>query len=216
MYQLYYHPLNASLAPHFILEELDVEFELKLVDRKSNAQKSKEYLALNPAGKIPALVDIKGDDKFVLFESGAICLYLCEQNPGANLIPEAGTEARAKFYQWLLYLNSTVQPEFMIYFYGARHTVDPDGVPSMVAAQEYRLKEMFELLDKELANKPYLLGDDITGCDFVLLMLSIWGEGLKTPPLEFANLRRYLRELAKRPAVQRTCEVETISLAKYG
>ncbi len=59
MYQLYYYPLNASMAPHFILEALNVDFQLITVDRKSNAQKSDDYLALNPAGRIPTLIDDK-------------------------------------------------------------------------------------------------------------------------------------------------------------
>jgi hypothetical protein len=57
LYQLYYHSLNASMAPHFVLEALKADFELILVDRKSNAQKSDEYLALNPSGRVPTLID---------------------------------------------------------------------------------------------------------------------------------------------------------------
>ena len=53
MYELYYFPGNASMTPHFLLEEMGVEFELRLVDKNQNAQKSEEYLVLNPAGRIP-------------------------------------------------------------------------------------------------------------------------------------------------------------------
>ncbi len=88
MYQLYYYPGNASMAPHFILEALGVDYELVLVARKTEAQKSADYPALNPAGRIPTLVN--GDS--VLFESPAICLYLGEQHPEQQLIPEAGTQ----------------------------------------------------------------------------------------------------------------------------
>jgi glutathione S-transferase len=88
------------LAPQLVLQDvqqkLDVEFELVLVDRKSDAQKSADYLALNPAGRIPTLVD--GD--LVVFESAAICMHLCEQNPQANLISEIGHPDRPLFHQW--------------------------------------------------------------------------------------------------------------------
>ena len=83
MYQLYYYPGNASLAPHFVLEEMGVDFELVLVDRKSKAQKSSAYMALNPTGRIPTLVD----GNLVIFESPAICLHLCEKNTESKLIP---------------------------------------------------------------------------------------------------------------------------------
>ena len=73
--QLYYYPLNASFPPHVVLEALGVDYELRLVDRKSNAHKTSDYLRLNPTGRIPTLVH----NDLVLFESSAICLYLCEQ-----------------------------------------------------------------------------------------------------------------------------------------
>lgn len=70
MYQLYYYPLNASIAPHFVLEEPKTSFELIKVDRKNNAQKSSNYLAINPTGRIPTLVD----NDFAIFESSTIHL----------------------------------------------------------------------------------------------------------------------------------------------
>ena len=75
MYTLFYFPRNASFAPHMLLAHLGVPYQLELVDRISAAQKSDAYLALNPTGRIPTLVD----DQTVLFESAAICLYLSEK-----------------------------------------------------------------------------------------------------------------------------------------
>ena len=72
MLQLHYYPSNASMAPHLLLEELGVPYELKLVDRTREAHKSAEYLRLNPNGLIPVLVD----GELVLYETAAICLHL--------------------------------------------------------------------------------------------------------------------------------------------
>ena len=77
MLQLHYHPSDASLMPHIFLEELGVPFELKLVDRARNAQKSPEYLRLNPNGLIPVLED--GD--LVVYETPAILLHLADTHP---------------------------------------------------------------------------------------------------------------------------------------
>ena len=71
MLQLHYFPSNASITPHILLEEMGLPYELKLVDRANNAQKSPEYLKLNPNGLIPVLVD--GD--LVLYETAAICMH---------------------------------------------------------------------------------------------------------------------------------------------
>src|SRR4051812_29148827 len=92
-YQLYYYPGNANLAPHIVLEEAGCEVELVLVDRAARAQKSAEYLQLNPNGRIPTLVC--GD--LVVFEAAAICVHVAGQHPEARLIPPLGALPRAHF-----------------------------------------------------------------------------------------------------------------------
>lgn len=211
LYQLYYYPLNASMAPHFILEELKADFELITVDRKSNAQKSQDYLALNPAGRIPTLID-NGQP---IFESPAICIHLSEKNPSSNLIPKIGSPDRALFFQWMMYLTNTVQAELMVYFYPQKHTTDERDIKNIIQAQEKRITEMLELLDNELEGKDYLVGKTISACDFFLFMLSVWADEFKRPPLSFKNLARYLRELALRDSVVRVCKKEGLSLTDY-
>jgi glutathione S-transferase len=106
MLALYYYPGNASLLPHMMLREIGAEFELRLVDRGQNAQKSSEYLKLNPNGRIPVLID--GD--LVLFETAAIALHLADRFPQAGLAPEVGTAERAEFYRWIAHLTNTPPP----------------------------------------------------------------------------------------------------------
>ncbi len=211
MYQLYYYPNNASLAPHLVLAEMGLEYELKLVDRKSNAQKSAEYLALNPAGRIPTLVD----NGRAIFESAAICLHLCDENPEQSIIPVVGDPSRALFHQWLFYLSNTLQAELMIYYYPEKHTETPEVAVSVKAVQENRITDMLELLDTELEGREYLVGDHVTVCDYFFFMLALWADEFKTPPMAFKNLNRYLRNLAQRDAVKKVCEIEGISLADY-
>ncbi len=165
MYKLYYYPDNASLAPHLILNQLEVDYELVLVDRKSNAQQSAEYLKLNPNGKIPTLID----NDLVLFESAAICIYLCEKHPEQLLIPSAGSRQRAHFYQWLTYLTNTLQAELMVYYYPQKHTTDESALSSIVEAQHARIGESLAVLDQLLATRQYLLGEQLTACDFFCL-----------------------------------------------
>lgn len=211
MYQLYYYPYNASMAPHLVLEEMQAEFELVLVDRAVQAHKSSDYLALNPTGKIPTLVD--GEQ--VILETAAICLYLCDQNPGTTLIPAVNDPDRGQFYQWLMYLTNTMQAEMIVYFYPERYTTKPAMAGSIKAKHESRLTDMFELLDKELANKRFLVGQQVTVCDYYLFMMSIWADEFAKPPLSWPHLSRYLRELSQRPAVQRVCAKEGINLSEY-
>lgn len=211
MYTLYYYPYNASMAVHFVLNELGVDYQLSLVDREENGQKSAEYLALNPAGRIPTLVD----DGVAIFESAAICLHLAEQHPNGNLIPAVGQPTRPLFFQWLMYLTNTLQAELMMYIYPQNHTTDQENTNAIVSAQETRISDMFALLDAQLKNKDYLVGESLSVCDYYLFMLAIWAEELIKPPMGFEYLGRYLRKLAKRPAVLIVAEKENITLDDY-
>lgn len=212
MYKLFYYPRNASWAPHLVLREMRVEHELILVDRKTNAQKNEDYLKLNPTGRIPTLAD----NDLMIFESAAICLHLCDQHPETKLIPGIGDPLRAQFYQWLLYLNSTIQPELMLYFYPQQHTTNPEMSNEIKIAQETRITDMFAILDKELEGKEFLIGHSISVCDYFLFMLAHWASGFTRAPLSFEHLGKYLRRLATRKAVQDVCRIEGTSLKDYG
>jgi glutathione S-transferase len=211
MIELYYFPDNASLAPHFLLAETNADYALRLVDRNSNAQKSTEYLKLNPAGRIPTLVH----DGLVLFESPAICIYICEMDTASQFIPPLGHPRRPLFFQWLAYLNNTLQAEYMLWRYPESHTTDAKGTEAIRAAQEPRLAGILVLLDEELGKKRFLLGDQASACDHFLFMLALWCEKTSRPPTSFANLLRFMREMAQRAAVQRVCNVEGIDLGRY-
>ena len=211
MFKLFYYPLNASMAPHFILEALQLEFELILVDRKSKQQKSEQYLQLNPSGRIPTFVD----DELILSESAAICLYLADLKADANLIPALGSPARAKCYQWLMYLTNTLQAEIMLFSYPEKYTHTATASQNLVIKAEQNINAMLTLIDKELADKDYLLGENLSVCDFYLFMLAVWADELEKPPLAFFNLTSYLKILAQHPAIIKVCDKEGLSLTDY-
>ncbi len=211
MYQLYYYPNNASLAPHFLLHHMNLEYELILVDKKLKSQKSVEYLKLNPAGRIPTLV-VHGQ---AIFESPAICIHLCESHPEHQLIPALGDPNRPLFFQWLAYLNNTLQAELMVYYYPHRHTDTESMVPNVVAAQDQRVAEALAVINEQLANKTYLLGEQLTACDFFFFMLAEWSLPIKQSPLTFEHLASYLKRLSQHPTIQSVCEMEQIDLTAF-
>ena len=211
MYVLYYYPGNANLAPHIVLEEIGAPYRLEYVDRSENAQKSDAYVALNPNGRIPVLVD--GD--LILYEAAAICLHLADRHPDAELAPPVGSEARAHLYKWLMWLTNTVQTECLVYHYAHRHTADPAGVPSVKAAAEERLNAMFDQVDEALADRPYLIGDRFSLCDPYLLMVCRFARSTTRPPRTLPRLGPYLDRIAERPAVTRAFASEGISAPFY-
>lgn len=207
MYELYYYPSNASLAPHFILEEIGAPFELRLVDRKVNGQKDPKYMKLNPMGRIPTLVD--GD--LVLFEAAAICLHLADKHPEAGLVPELATAERAQLYKWLMFLSNTIQPDFMTFYYPEQHTTDTSAIASVKAAAEGWLDTAYAVINEALGQcGPYLLGDNISVADFYLLMEVRWGRFQKNSPKDLPNIRRCVDLVAARPSVKRAAATEGI------
>ncbi|WP_245435572.1 glutathione S-transferase family protein [Microvirga calopogonii] len=206
MLSLYYYPGNASLLPHMMLREIGAEFELRLVDRGQNAQKSAEYLKLNPSGRIPVLVD--GD--LVLFETAAIALHLADKFPEAGLAPAVGTAERAAFYRWMIHLTNTPQVEFRAWFYPHEHVIDEAAAPTVKQAAGERLDRMFDVISGQLGDKTWLLGERFSAADLFLFMLIRWGRGMPRPPRSIPNLNALAERVLARPSVRKALEVEGI------
>ena len=208
---LHYYPSNASLAPHILLHELGVPFELQLVDRKQNAQRSAAYLALNPNGLIPVLVD----EGLVLSETAAILLHLADTHPAANLVPALGTPARAQFYKWMFWLSNTVQATIIHYYYPQR-LVDEgnaDGALQVQAHAEAKLGQCLAQLDQLLAGHggPWILGADYSAADPLAFTLCRWTRGFKSRAArDYPHIGPYLQRMLERPAVQRALATEQL------
>jgi glutathione S-transferase len=209
--QLHYHPGNASMTPHLVLEELGVPFELKLVDRANNAHKSPEYLKLNPNGLIPVLVD--GD--LVLYETAAILLYLVDMHPQAGLAPAVGTAERAQFYKWLVWLSASLQSQMPIYFYTDRYVAPGNtvGAAEVKALTEQRIEGLIDQIDAQLASHggPWLLGERFNVLDPYAFMLCRWTRSAKRPARTLPHVGPFLQRVLARPATQRMIATEKLS-----
>ena len=209
MYQLHYFPANANAAPHMLLEELGVKYELLLVDRTKDAQKSREYLKLNPNGRIPTLVD----NGLVLSEAAAIVLHLVDQHRRARLAPKVGTPERAKFYQWLTFLTNSLQEELMIWQYPERLVgKDATATEAVKRGAEVRASAFLDVVEVHLnSNGPLFLGDELSAVDFYLVMLSRWARPMTRPPRSRPNIAKLLDKVTALPSVRRAYEREGIT-----
>ncbi|MFY9514086.1 MAG: glutathione S-transferase family protein [Rubrivivax sp.] len=216
MIQLHHYPSNASFAPHVLLRELGVPFELLLVDRQQHAHKSPAYLKLNPNGLIPVLVD--GD--LVLYETAAICLHLVDTHPQAGLAPALGTAERAHFYKWLVWLSATLQSMLIHYFYGDRLVDDgnADGTAQVKAHAQARVVELLQQIDDQLAahGQPWLLGAAYSAADPYAFMLCRWTRGFSTRPARsFPHIGPWMARVAARPAVLAAVAEEKLPMPLY-
>lgn len=204
MMQLHYAPATASMIPHLLLEELGIAYERVVVDREHEGHKTAPYLKLNPNGLIPVLTD--GD--LVLYETAAICLYLCDAHPHAGLAPAVGTLARAHFYKWLVWLSSTLQSTLITYFYPERLVLpgNTGGASEVQAQAQARVHALLAQLDAELARHggPWLLGATYSAVDAYAFTLCRWTRNFSTRPARtFPHLGPFLDRCLARPATQR-------------
>ena len=210
MIQLHYYPGNASMAPHMLLEELGVPFELRLVDRTVQAHKSAGYLRMNPNGLIPVMVD--GD--LILYETAAILLHLADTHPVAGLAPALGTTERAQFYKWLMWLTNTLQASLILYFYPERWVDEGNatGAAQVKAHAEAKVGGLLDQMDAHLAShgQKWFLGERFSVLDPLAFLLCRWTRGFGRPARSLPHLGPYLQRMLGRPAVRRAFETEKL------
>src|SRR5213593_3594490 len=199
--KLYEFGPTRSIRVRWTLQELGVDFEPVRVNLLAAEHQRPEFLKINPAGKIPVLVD--GD--LVLTESVAIVLYLAEKYADKGLLP-AGLEERAQVNRWLLFAATELeQPLWRI----SRHTAlypEDKRLPGDVTLARQEFKEMAAVLEKHLQGRQFVVGDGATVADFVMAYTLDWGGEARLLD-EFPVLRRYIERMYARPkAPQRIAE----------
>jgi glutathione S-transferase len=199
MHVLYYAPGAASFLVHWLLIELHVPHELRLVDTAAKQQKSAEYLALNPNGVVPTLV-IDGKPQY---EAAALAMLLADRHPQAGLAPALDAPGRADYVQWMFNLANMVQPLFRQWWYPGEPAGDgnADAVRAHCAP---RIEAQWQRIDAHLAaNGPYLLGENISAADFYLTMLMRWSRNMPKPATEWPYLAALAERMKARPSFAR-------------
>ena len=204
MYTLYYSPGSASMAPHGVLEESGAPYTLARVDMAANQHKDAAYLKLNPHGRIPTLVV---DGKQPIYESAAICLFIADRHPEAELAPAVNDIARGLYYQWMAYLTNTLQATCLLFYYPERSTSNPAHAPEVKAQAETQVMEIWGRLDQALATGPYLLGERFSAADIYLQMLYSWMDPPMQMETRYPNVARCASLVAARPAIRRVLQL---------
>ncbi len=198
MLKLYGTPPTRALRPIWLLNELGLEYELHPVNLLEGEHLQQDFLSLNPAAKVPVLVD----GNLVVTESAAIQLYLAEKYPQAGFIPET-LEDRAQMYRWIFFLVTEIeQPLWRI----ARHTfVYPEEkwLPQDVELARQECLDMVSVLEQHMANREFMVGDRLSVADFNAAYTLDWANEEKM--LESApKLRGYLKAMYARPTAPTT------------
>lgn len=203
MIKLYGHPfsLNARKA-HWTLEELGLPYEYQVVHLPKGEHKKAEFLALNPAGRIPVLTD----GETTLAESNAIVLYLAEEYGRGKLVPD-DKKARARLLQWMFWQvsdgSTTLSRPWYLRFVAPMLTQQPVDEPAVAQAIANAAAPL-RFLDAALGGSPYLAGPDFSAADICVgeaVLLAQTG-GVDTGA--YANVSRWADLLSRRPACEKT------------
>lgn len=209
--QLYSLPTPNGVKVSIALEELQLPYEAHLVSFETNDQFSPEFLALNPNNKIPAILDPDGPGGklLALFETGAILVYLAEKT-GRLLPQDAG--ARYQTLQWLMWQMGGVGPMFgqLGFFHKFAGKDFEDKRPRDRYANESR--RLLGVLDKRLAGRAWIMGDDYTIADIAVFpwvrnLVGFYGAGDLVGWGAYPEVERVLAAFVARPAVQRGLEI---------
>jgi len=195
MMKLYWSPRTRSFSVLWLMEETGQPYERVLIDLSKGAQKTPEYLAINPMGKVPALQD----GEVTLAEAAAICAYVAELYPQAKLAPPMGDRLRAKYLYWLFFGPSCVEPAMVQV--ATKIEINP------TAAGWGNAERVFDVLDAGLEQGPWILGENFSAADIVI------GSGLNFAVRLFKmiparpSFDRYIDACTARPAFRRASAI---------
>lgn len=196
MIELYTSPTPNGHKVSIMLEETGLEYSVHAIDLAKQEQKEPEFLAMNPNGRIPVIVDHDADD-FVVFESGAILVYLADKT--GKLLPEEA-KARSLVMQWLMFQMGGVGP--MMGQANVWYRYFPEEIPAAIHRYQHEGQRLLTVLDTQLADRDYLC-DEYSIADIANWCWARTHEWSGIDIEGLVNLKAWLERVAERPAVQK-------------
>jgi glutathione S-transferase len=204
MLKLYYAPGTCALATHIALEEAGAPYEAVRVDFGSQAQRSPEYLAINPKGRVPALVTERG----TLTETPGLLLFVAQQFPAAELAPLTDPFALAQVQEFNSYLCSTVHVAHAHGRRGTRWADDAAAIEAMKRKVSATMTECAELIEQKFLKGPWVMGEQYTVCDPYLFTIGSWFEGDEVDTTKLPGILGHRHRMLARAAVQKAVSAE--------
>jgi glutathione S-transferase len=200
----YTNPMSRGRIIRWMLEEVGQPYETRILRWETGDAKSADYLAINPMGKVPAIVH----DGVVVTECAAICAYLADAFPDAGLAPPAHSRLRGPYYRWLFFGAGPIEQAV-----GAK-AVGLDPTPDQSRSLGFgSMDDVLNAIEDAVKGRPYLVGDSFTAADLYLASHLSWGMTFgsieKRPAFE-----TYIERHLQRPASRRATEIDDALIAE--
>ena len=198
MLKLYFAPGTCALASHIALRDAGAAYTVERIDFKSNQQNSADYLAINPKGRVPALVTDRG----ILTETPAMLAFIAQSFPQAALAPLGDAFAFADVQAFNSYLCSTVHIAHAHRMRGYRWATDESSFADMKRKVPDSVGASFALIERGMLRGPWVMGEQYTICDPYLFTLSQWLEGDGVDLAALPKVMDHRKRMSERPAVR--------------
>lgn len=200
----YYAPRTCAVASHIALEEAGADYQLRRLDFSTAEQRSPDYLKINPKARVPALETERG----ILTETPAILAYIAQTYPEKRLAPLDDTFAFARVQAFNAYMCATVHVAHAHKFRGSRWVDDQAAMDAMRKKVPFTMGECFELIESEMLQGPWVMGDLYSIADIYLFTISQWLEGDEVDINRFPKVADLAQRMLKKPAVKKVLALQ--------
>jgi glutathione S-transferase len=204
MIKLYYAQHTCSLASHIALEDAGAEYTTVRISFAAEEQHKPEYLAINPKGRVPALVTDKG----ILTETPAMLVFIAQSFPQARLAPLEDPFFLAEVQAFNSYLCSTLHVAHAHRMRGYRWADDPAAVAAMVRKVPDSVSSCYRQIEDNMLRGPWVMGETYTICDPYLFTIAQWLEEDGVDPSRFPKVIGHRTRMSERPAVRKAIAEE--------
>ena len=199
MLTLYFSPGACSQATHITLEEAGADYRAVRLNFAAGEQRSPEYLAVNPKGRVPALVTPQG----ILTETPALLLYVAQTHPAAGLAPLDDPFALAQLQSFNAFLCATVHVAHAHRPRAARWADDAGAQAAMQAKVPQNMRDAFALIERDYLKGPWVMGERFSVADPYLYTMAGWLAGDGVDIAQFPRVQAHFRAMAERPSVRK-------------
>lgn len=204
MIKLYYAPHTCALASHIALEEVKADYVAERISFAVNEQRSAEYLAINPKGRVPAMVTDRG----ILTETPAMLAFIAQSFPQARLAPLVDPFAFAQVQAFNSYLCSTLHVAHAHRMRGYRWADDPAAITEMQRKVPQSVGACFDLIEHDMLKGRWVMGEAYTICDPYLFTLAQWLEDDGVDPSRLPRVIDHRQRMSERRAVRKAIAAE--------
>ncbi|MFL5258490.1 MAG: glutathione S-transferase family protein [Hyphomicrobiales bacterium] len=198
MYTLYGRAGSGSAVVEVLLEEIGADYRVESVGKGPEAPRG--YAEINPLGQVPALILPDGT---IMTESAAITIYLADKFPELGLAPPPDSPKRPIYLRWLVYLATSIYISDLRIYYCERYSTDPGHASGIREAAVARMAHEWDVYAAELGDRPFILGEEMSGVDIYAAMLATWNVDVPAFFRKHPNIKRMYDRVRTRPSVAR-------------